>query len=368
MEKTNTPPDKPKRLMALDALRGFDMFWIIGGSAIFTGLARVTGAPLETLVPQFEHARWEGLHFFDLIWPLFMFIAGVSIPLSIDRRKAMGASRRGIYIHAVRRSLILFFLGMILQGGLLEWDLSKLHPCYSVLHGIAAGYLIAVIVAVELKPGNQVIVTALFLLAYWAVIMLVPVPGKGAGILTPDGNLATWFDQQVLGRFHYGENTWFLSYPVFAASVLAGVMAGHILKMPVRETRKVILMAAAGAGCIVLGLLWSTLFPVIKLMWTSSFVLMGAGFGFIMLSLFYWIIEVRGYRRWAFFFRVIGMNSITVYFLAMLISFRQIGNIFVGSLLSRIGPWDDFVSSAAALTILWLLLYRMYRTGTFVKL
>jgi predicted acyltransferase len=368
MEKPDKTSEKPGRLMALDALRGFDMFWIIGGSAIFTGLSKAIGGPLEAIAPQFEHVRWEGLHFYDLIWPLFMFIVGVSIPLSIEKRKAWGSSKRSIYLHAVRRSILLFFMGMILQGGLLEWDLSKLHPCYSVLHGIAAGYLIAVIVTIELKPKFQIVATAIFLLIYWAIIMLVPVPGIGAGVLTPEGNIATWFDQLLLGRFHYGENTWFLSYPSFASSVLLGVMAGHLLDMPVSENKKVIYLCLAGIGSILLGLLWSTQFPIIKLLWTSSFVLIGGGFGFIMLSLFYWIIEVKGYRRWAFFFSIIGMNSITVYVAAMLIDFKQISNIFIGHLLPRISPWDVFVSEIFTLAIIWLLLYWMYRTKTFVRL
>jgi predicted acyltransferase len=368
MEKSEMKSVESGRLMSLDALRGFDMFWIIGGSAILTALAKAVGGPLNAILPQFEHVRWEGLHFYDLIWPLFMFIVGVSIPLSIEKRKVDGFSKRSLYLHAIRRSVILFFLGMILQGGLLEWDLSKLHPCYSVLHGIAAGYLIAVIVTIELKPKFQGTVIAIFLLVYWAVVMLIPVPGKGAGILTPDGNIATWFDQLVLGRFHYGENTWFLSYPAFASSVLLGVMAGHIVKLPVTEVKKVIYLAGAGFGSVMLGLLWSTWFPVIKLLWTSSFVLIGGGFGFLMLSLFYWIIEVKQLRRWAFFFRVIGMNSIIVYFFAMLINFRLIGNIFIGNLLPRIVPWDDFVSETFTLAIIWLLLYWMYRTRTFVRL
>jgi predicted acyltransferase len=368
MEKSDMSSNKPKRLMSLDALRGFDMFWIIGGASIFTALAKAVGGPLNAILPQFEHVRWEGLHFFDLIWPLFMFIIGVSIPLSLEKRMADGASKRSLYLHAVRRSIILFILGMILQGGLLEWDLSKLHPCYSVLHGIAAGYLIAVIVTIELKPKYQAAVTAVFLLVYWAVLMLIPVPDIGAGVLTPEGNIATWFDQLVLGRFHHGENTWFLSYPAFAASVLLGVIAGHIIRLPVRETKQVIWLAGTGVGCIVLGLLWSILFPVIKLLWTSTFVLIGGGFGFLMLSIFYWIIEVKQWRRWAFFFRVIGMNSIVVYFFAMLINFRQIGDIFVGGLLPRIGRWDDFVSETAALAIIWLILYWMYRKKTFVRL
>ncbi len=361
--------NKPSgRLLSVDALRGFDMFWIIGGSTIFTGLAKAVGGPFDMLVPQFEHVRWEGLHFFDLIWPLFMFIVGVSIPLSVSRRKAEGSTKRSLYLHALRRAVILFILGMILQGGLLNWDLSRLHPCYSVLHGIAAGYLIAVIIAIELKPKYHGAVLAFFLLAYWAVLKLVPVPGAPAGVLTPDGNIATWVDQLILGRFHYGENTWFLSYMGFASSVLLGVFAGRLLMLPLSEKRKALFLAIAGIGCTVLGLLWSFLLPIIKLLWTSSFVMVGGGFGFLMLSLFYWIIEVKGYRNWAGFFAVIGMNSIVVYAGVMLISFSQIGNIFVGSLLPRIGLWDDFVSASAAFTIVWFILYWMYRTHTFVKL
>jgi len=375
---TNTPDSppvgaestgaKPARLMSLDALRGFDMFWIIGGGAMFTGLARALGGPLEVLRPQFEHVRWEGLHFEDLIWPLFMFIVGVSIPLSIAKRQAAGAARRSLYLHAVRRAVILFVLGMVLQGGLLEWDLAKLHPCYSVLHGIAAGYLIAFAVAIELRPKMQCAVLAAFLLMYWAALEFLPVPGIGAGDLTPDRNVAAWLDRLVLGRFHYGENTWFLSYPAFASSVLLGVLAGRLLMSPSSEKSKVAALAGAGAACVAIGLLWSPVCPIIKLLWTSSFVLVAGGFGFLMLALFYWIIDVQGRRRWAFFFIVIGMNSIAVYVATSLFNFRQIGNIFVGSLLPRIRPWDSFVEASAAMAVVWMVLYWMYRTRTFVKL
>jgi predicted acyltransferase len=368
MEASKIITKQSNRLMSVDALRGFDMFWIIGGSAVITGLAKALGGPLDFLLPQFEHVPWQGLHFFDLIWPLFMFIVGVSIPLSIEKRKAAGTTKRSLCFHALRRAIILFILGMIVQGGLLYWDLNKLHPCYSVLHGIAAGYLIAFIVTIELRPKMQGVVIAIFLLAYWAVLELVPVPGTGAGVLTPEGNVATWIDQLILGRFHYGENTWFLSYMDFASSVLLGVLAGHLLISPSTEMKKVLVLTGAGIVCILIGLLWSMALPIIKLLWTSSFVLVTGGFSFLMLALFYWIIEVKGCRRWAFFFTVIGMNSIVVYLAIMLFDFKQIGNIFVGSLLPRIQPWDDFVSASAALTVIWLLLYWMYRTKTFIKL
>jgi predicted acyltransferase len=368
MKKTVLNLNPSQRLTSIDALRGFDMFWIIGGGSIFRGLITALDGPLEALQPQLSHVRWEGLHFWDLIWPLFMFIVGVSIPLSIEKRKAAGSTKRNLYFHAVRRAVILFVLGMVVQGGLFKWDLAQLHPCYSVLHGIAAGYLIAFVVAIEVKPKMQGIVIAIFLLVYCALLKLVPVPGIGAGVLTPDGNLAIWVDHIILGRFQYGENTWFLSYIVFASSVLLGVLAGHLLMLPLSEKKKIIALIGCGAVCVAFGLLWSKVFPIIKLLWTSSFVLVGGGFGFLMLALFYWIIEVKGYYRWAFLFTVIGMNSIAVYVGTSLISFHQIGNSFVGSLLPRIKPWDNFVSASAAFIIVWLVLYWMYRTKTFVKL
>jgi predicted acyltransferase len=368
MEKPVKDAVKSNRLMSVDALRGFDMFWIIGGSAVITGLAKATGGPLELIVPQFDHVRWEGLHFYDLIWPLFMFIVGVSIPLSIEKRLAEGATKRSLYFHAIRRAVILFILGMILQGGLLNWDINKLHPCYSVLHGIAAGYLIAVIVAIEIRPKMHGVVIAIFLLLYWFLLLVIPVPGVGAGVLTPEGNAATWIDQVILGRFHHGENTWFLSYMGFGSSVLLGVLAGRLLMQSYTEKKKVLMLAGAGLACILTGLLWSLAFPIIKLLWTSSFVLVSGGFSFLMLALFYWIIEVKKFRKWAFFFTVIGMNSIVVYCAIMLFGFQQIGNIFVGKLLPRIGLWDDFAAESAALLIIWLILYWMYKNKTFVKL
>lgn len=369
VEKSDAKLKQASRLMSVDALRGFDMFLIIGGGAIFNGFANAVGGPfLEALRPQFAHVRWAGLHFWDLIWPLFMFIVGVSIPLSIERRRAMGAAKRTLYLHALRRAGILFVLGMMLQGGLLEWDLAKLRPCFSVLHGIAAGYLIAVAVVMELRPKMQGIVIAVFLLLYWALLELVPVPGLGAGVLTREGNLAIWVDRMMLGRFHAGPNTWFLSYLGFASSVLLGALAGRLLMSSGAEKTKVLALTGAGVACVALGLLWSLGFPIIKLLWTSSFVLVSGGFGFLMLALFYWIIDVQGYRRWAFCFTVIGMNSLAAYVATSLFNFKLIGNIFVGKLLPRIPPWAGFVEASAAAAVVWLLLYWMYRTKTFVKL
>jgi predicted acyltransferase len=297
-----------------------------------------------------------------------MFVVGVAIPFSTAHRRAAGATDRSLLLHAVRRTAILFVLGMAAQGNLLLWDLGKLWPCYSVLHGIGAGYLIASVVNLRFPPKARAWITAVFLLVYWVLLMLIPVPGVGAGVLTPHGNAATWVDQLILGRFHHGTNTWFLSYLGFASSVLLGVMAGHVLRSAQTTKAKIAQLAAAGAICLALGLVWSLTLPVIKLLWTSSFVLLSGGLSFLAMALFYWIIDVRGWRSWAFPFRVIGLNPIVAYMAMMLFDFRRIGNIFVGSLLPRVGPWDGLLSNGAAFATLWLVLYWMYRTRSFMKI
>jgi predicted acyltransferase len=356
------------RLLSLDALRGFDMFWIIGGQEIIKGLAQVFPGKLSDIaVGQLEHVRWQGLHFYDVIWPLFMFMVGVSLSFSLARRKLNGATQKVLYLHALKRASILFVLGMMAQGNLLKFDLSTLHPCYSVLHGIAAGYLVATVVMLWFRPQGQAIATAAFLILYWILLITIPVPGVGRGVLTPTGNAATYVDHLILGRFAYGENTWFLSYLGFAASVLIGALAGNLLRSARSAKGKCLFLSAGGAGMVILGLIWSLWFPIIKLLWTSSFVLVAGGISCLLLAAFYLVMDVGGYRKWAFGFVVIGVNALAVYMATMLFDFRKIGNIFVGHLVPRIGRFGSLLEATAAFAIIWLVLYWMYRTKSFVK-
>jgi predicted acyltransferase len=358
----------PARLLSLDALRGFDMLWIIGGQQIVRSLAKVwPGRFFDALADQFEHVPWVGLHFFDVIWTLFMFMVGVSLAFSLAKRRRMHESHRTIYAHAIKRALIFFTLGMIAQGNLLEFSLATLHPFYSVLHGIAAGYLIATIVTMRFRAKGQAVVTAIFLLLYWILLITIPVPGAGRGVLTPTGNAAVYIDTLIQGRFHYGENTWFLSYLGFASSVLLGVIAGELLLSERTLKRKCLLLAGYGAALLASGLIWSLWLPIIKLLWTSSFVLVAGGLSCLVMAAFYLLIDVLGYKRWVFPFTVIGVNALAVYMATNLFDFRKIGDIFVGHLLPRVGRWDEFLSAVAALTVVWLILYWMYRTRSFVK-
>jgi predicted acyltransferase len=365
------------RLMSIDALRGFDMFWIIGGGAIFRSLHEIFDNPTtEWLNRQLSHVRWEGFRPWDLIMPLFLFVVGVVMPFAFNKRLELGHSKSWLYRHIIVRFVILFILGMIAQGRLLKYDLSQLHIFSNTLQAIAVGYLISAIIILNLRPKWQVITTVALLLLFWALMMLVPVPGHGAGVLTPEGNLAIYIDRLILGGYIDGTDppyTWILSGMTFTCTVMLGVFAGHLLRSEKTNSQKVLLLVAMGVGSLVLGWIWNGWlwifsFPVIKHLWTSSFVLYSAGWCFLLLALFYLIIDVLGFKRWAFGFVVIGMNAIAVYMATHVFNFRNIGDIFVGGLEKWTGPWFGLIQAVAGFAVVWLILFWMYRKRTFIKI
>ena len=360
------------RVMSIDALRGFDMFWIIGGERIFASLHDIFDSPTTALIrTQLTHVKWEGFRFEDLIMPLFLFIVGVVMPYSLNKRRLEGHGKTQLYLHILKRTVILFVLGMVAQGRLLEYDLSTLHIYSNTLQAIAAGYIIAAIIMLNLGIRWQIAATGILLLLFWALMMLVPVPGHGAGVLTPDGNLAIYIDRIIFGRFIDGTNppyTWILSGITFGCTVMLGVMAGHLLRSQKSGKTKVLWLLAAGGGCIVAGLLWHLRFPIIKHLWTSSFVLLSGGICFILLALFYLVIDVLGFRKWAFGFVVIGMNAIAVYMGVHLVSFRNIGGVFVEGLEKYAGNCYPLIHALAGFAIVWLILWWMYRKKSFIKI
>jgi predicted acyltransferase len=358
------------RLTSIDALRGFDMFWIIGGDWIFRGLVNACQWRwLKDLAPQMKHVEWQGFHFIDLIMPLFLFITGASMPFSFAKRLGAGGSNTPLYLHIIKRVVILFVLGIIAQGNLLAYDLSKLKLFSNTLQAIAAGYLIASVIMLNLGVRWQVIVTAGLLLGYWALLAWVPVPDHGAGVLTPEGNLAIWLDHRILGRFQDGTPyTWILSSMTFACTVMMGVLAGQLLRSGMRPGAKALWLLVAGIGCCAVGWGWDKWFPIIKHIWSSSFVLYSGGISLVLLGLFYLLIDVWGWRRWAFGFTVIGMNAIAVYMATRLFDFRRIADVFVKGLNPYVGPWDELIRGAAGFVLVWLILYWMYRKKSFVRI
>jgi predicted acyltransferase len=359
-----------RRLESVDALRGFDMFWIIGGSWIFASLHDIFKSPAsEWIRIQMTHAEWGGFRFWDIIMPLFLFIVGTAMPFSFAKRSARGESRRRILGHVGKRFVILFILGMAAQGHLLQYDLSRLHLFSNTLQAIAAGYLVASLALLYLDTRGQAALMGGLLLVFWALMTWIPVPGFGAGSLTPEGNLAMHVDRIILGTFRDGtQYTWILSSLGFASTVLLGVLAGHLLRSSLKPYTKVLFLSAAGGACTLAGWLWGLVFPAIKHLWTSSFVLFSGGLCLLLLAVFFLVIDVWGKRRWAFVFTVIGMNAIVVYMATRLFDFRNLSDIFVGGLEPYLGSGFPLIRGLAGFGAVWLILNFMYRRRILIKI
>ena len=368
MNNTASYGNLEKRLVCVDALRGFDMLWIIGGSEVLITLAKATDFSfLSNIAVHFDHS-WGQFHFYDLIQPLFLFIVGVVMPVSFRKRVARGETKKSLYAHVMKRVFTLYILGLISSGHLLSFDISKIHLVTNVLHVIAFGYLVSSILILEMNIRWQTGITGGLLLLYWAVMALIPVPVHGAGIYKQELNLALYVDNAVLGHFQEGDGwTYIITSINFVPSIMLGVFAGNILQSGRDEVKKARILGFIGICCIVAGKIWGIWFPIIHHLTTSSLVLYGAGWSFLLLSLFYLVIDVWGCKKWSFPFVVIGMNAIAVYIATHLFDFSEIGNIFVGGLVRFTGSWADFLQALAAMAVIWLILYWMYLKKTFIK-
>ncbi len=194
-------------------------------------------------------------------------------------------------------------------------------------------------------------------------------PGVGAGHLTPDGNIAIYIDKAILGRFQDGTPySWILTSLGFGVTVLMGVLSGHLLRSKLPGARKAQYLAAAGVLCLVLAQLISPILPIIKHIWTSSMILWAGGLSLLLLALFYWLIDVRGYHRWAFPFTVIGMNAIVAYMAGELLPWEDLSRIFLGGLASHMGQAGHALIAFGAFAALWLILYHLYRNRTFLRI
>lgn len=285
--------------------------------------------------------------------------------------------------------LVLWILGMMVQGHLLEFDRQTIHFYSNTLQAIAAGYLVASVFLFHLPVWGQVAGTAVLLVGYWLLMLLVPFRGHPAGTLEEKVNLALYIDEQVLGPFRDGTTyTWILSSMAFAGMVLMGVFAGHLLRSHWSRGMKVVWLVLWGAGCLAVAWLWSggfdqwfqmTLvgnwrFPIIKHLFTSSMVLWAAGWSYLLLALFYLVIDVLGHRWVGWFFEILGANAITAYVAWNLVSFPTIAERFVGGLARYLATFGaplanvgEALNPVGAFLILWLLLFFMYRKGSFVR-
>lgn len=361
-----------KRLYSLDALRGFDMLWIIGGEIFFYRLADATGSSFwSTIAHQFTHPAWNGFHFFDLIFPLFLFIAGVATPFSIESRLKKGKTKQQVLAHIIKRGLILVLLGIILNNGLQVQPVSNMRFA-SVLGRIGLAYMFANIIYLYTKKRGQVIWFGALLIGYWLLLKFTSAPGFSAGDLTMQGNFASYIDRLFLpGRLYekIHDPEGILSTIPAIATGLLGILTGSFLKNSTYTPKiKVLWMVISGVISLVLAQIWNLDFPINKNLWTSSFVLQTGGMSLLLLAMFYYIIDVCGYKKWAFFFKVIGMNSILIYMSGHFIGWSYINNAFFEWLGQLIGnPFNAVILAVTYVAIKWLFLYFLYKKKVFLK-
>ena len=254
----------------------------------------------DAIYSPLEHSKWDGLTPTDLVFPFFLFIVGVSITLSLARRADAGGSKRDLYVKIVRRTLIIFALGLVLTA--FPYNDPATFRIPGVLQRIAVCYFFAAIIFLNTRWRAQAAVAAALLLLYWAAMKLIPVPGYGAGDLSMAGNLAAFVDRSVFGR-----HTWkplydpegLLSTIPAVATTLCGVLTGQLLRSRRAPLEKVAAMFVAGAGCMIVGWAWNYWFPVNKALWTSSYVVLTAGMALELLAACYWLVDIKGCRRWA---------------------------------------------------------------------
>lgn len=366
------------RVASIDALRGFSMFWVIGACDLFSSLHTIFNHPATAWInKQLTHVEWEGFHFYDLIWPLFLFVIGAVLPFSISHRRQRGDSRSRIYLYIVKRTVVLILMGLIFEG-LLKFNFAEMRWS-AVLTMIGLSYFIAATIFLNTGICMRAIIIAGLLLGYWAALALISaqmtkngtIVHFGAGDYTIQGNLISFLDQALIPGSHpYGGVT--LGVGPFltitgAANILIGSLAGHWIRSKHSGNCKVTAMAAAGLASLTAGYVWGQFFPVIKLIWSSSYVLVACGWSLLLLALFYWVIDVKGFKKWAFFFVVIGMNSITVYFVPRFVDVNEIARFFLQGIAEHAGLIQPLILPFGVLMIKWLVLWFLYRHKIFLR-
>lgn len=367
-------PQHSRRILSIDTLRGFDMLMITGaGSFVYLLHGKTGWAWVDALALQFEHPPWNGFTFYDFIFPLFLFLAGMSIPFSADKALGQGMTKSQIYGKAFKRMLILIVLGILDKNAptpFFDWSQIRF---VGVLQRIGVAGFVTTILYLNFDFRGRIFWVLGLLLFYYALMFLVPVPGYGAGDLSFEGNLNAWLDQHFLpGRLlqkTYDELGILTQMPALCLTVM-GTLAADILRNEIlADGVKLRNLIIAGAACVALGLLWSLHFPINKHLWSSSFIMVTGGLSFLLFALFYWVIDILRYRRWTFPFVVVGMNSLTIYLAYRFINFNHTSRLLFEGLYSGLPDlWHPVLESLGALVIVWVFLYILYRYKIFAKI
>lgn len=365
------------RLESLDILRGFDLFMLVFFQPVFVAFARHWAEVpiISFFLKQFEHVNWAGFSAWDMVMPLFLFMVGAAMPFSFEKYKT-NPDKSAIYKKIFRRFVILFILGIVVQGNLLSFDPKAIRIYTNTLQAIAVGYVISAIFLLHLSRKWQIIATALLLIGYWAFLTYF-------GDFTPDGNFAEVVDRAVLGRvrdgvyytedgaWHFSDNyryTWVLTSMVFGVTTMLGVFAGQIMKNGTDKLKNSKLLFLIGLALLLAGWLLSFQTPIIKKIWSASMTLWSGGWCFLLMALFYYLIDYKGHRKGVQWLKYYGMNSIVAYTLGMVINFRSVANSVLWGLEKYIGDYYSAILTFANFLILFFILRLMYKLRVFVKI
>ncbi|MDO6426318.1 DUF5009 domain-containing protein [Thalassotalea sp. 1_MG-2023] len=370
-------PPKKKRLLSIDALRGFDMFWILGGEKLFLAFFVITGwSFFHFWAKQMEHSTWHGFTAYDLIFPLFIFLSGVSLGIAAKPLSTYPPEKaKATLHHGIKRLALLLLFGVIYNhawGRGLPVNIDDVRFA-SVLGRIGISWFVAALLVWYVSEKTQWFVAGGILIGYWLLLEFVTLGGYGGGNFTAEGAINVWFDQHLLPGTTYRnlplDPEGLLSNVTSIVNALIGVFVGRFMINNIQQSKKLIItLLLIGCGCIALGYLWDIVFPINKTLWTSSFVLVTTGYSILLLTLFYLLIDVIGLTTWAKFFAVIGTNSIIVYLASSLINWKYTSTSLFGGLI-KVAPagWQDVILFGGMLLIQWLILYWLYCRKIFIK-
>lgn len=370
-----SPSHGHQRLASLDILRGIDMFLLVFLQPVLVSIGEAANVGwLNDLLFHFEHQEWDGFRFWDIIMPLFMFMCGVAMPFSFAKYHGT-AGRSRLYGRILKRVVILWILGMVVQGNLLALDPSCLRFYSNTLQAIAAGYLIGSVIILNFRLPWQIVATVLLLLIYW-------IPMTFCGDWTPEGNFAEAIDRAVLGRWRdkvYWDNagwhfypsytyTWIWSSLTFGVTVMLGYFAGLTIKRGGMKFTTALKLAITGLALILGAFLWQLQMPIIKHIWTCSMTLFAGGICFLLMAIFFWWVDLLKHRRGLMWLNIYGMNSITAYVIGEVVNFRSVADSLTFGLQRFMSQaWYEAWLTFANFSIVFLILYVMYRFRIFIK-
>ena len=332
VNKKNNSDYQNGRILSVDVLRGFDMLFLIGGNGVAIAIVKLFGGRFqEIFLPQFDHTEWAGFTFYDLIFPLFVFIIGMSTVFSLSKILAI-EDKGAAYKRLFRRSILLYLLGIIYYGGFAN-ELANIR-LVGVLQRLALCYFFTGLIFINFRLRGMIAWFVVLLLSYWAFLSFVPVPVVGHVSFAEGTNWANYIDQHFLPGRKW-EGAWdpegLLSTLPAIASCLLGVFAALLIKEKnIEEKKKVYYLVGSGIIMVVLGFIWGLQFPVIKKIWTSSYVFVAGGYSLLLLGFLYYVIDVLNYKKWIVPLVWIGMNPITIYMAKNFVDFNFLARRFVG--------------------------------------